>query len=96
MVKFISALGSGSRFDPLEYMVEAHTKRGLNFTHGLILPSNSGSMDVTKLSEDNIARKWLTDSSTKMTVEYCLLEVPYTTTHRILGSSFDWGRRNHQ
>lgn len=90
MVKvYIWHPGVDPGFDPLEYMVEAAHKRGLEF-HAWINPYRvtSGSTDVTKLSEDNIARKWLTDSSTKMTVEYCLLEVPYTTTHRIFGFKF--------
>lgn len=65
--KFISGTqGVDPGFDPLEYMVEAAHKRGLEF-HAWINPYRvtSGSTDVTKLSEDNIARKWLTDSSTK-------------------------------
>lgn len=57
--------GVNPGFDPLEIMVEEAHKRGLQF-HAWLNPYrvSTGTTDITKLSEDNIARKWLSDSST--------------------------------
>lgn len=51
-------------FDPMEIMIEAAHERGLEF-HAWINPYRiSNSTDISILSNDNPAKKWLTDSST--------------------------------
>lgn len=63
--KYISGKqGENPGFDPLEYMVAAAHERGLEF-HAWLNPYRvtSNNTDVTLLSKDNIARKWLTDKS---------------------------------
>ncbi len=63
--RFISGTqGLDPGFDPLEYMVRAAHTRGLKF-HAWINPYRvtSNSTDLTKLSKDNKARKWLSDKS---------------------------------
>ncbi len=65
--KYISGTqGKNPGFDPLEYMVSAAHKRGLQF-HAWVNPYRitSDTTDVNKLSKDNIARKWLTNNSKK-------------------------------
>ncbi len=56
--------GKNPGFDPLEYMVSAAHERGLQF-HAWINPYRitSDSTDINKLSKDNLARKWLTNTS---------------------------------
>lgn len=63
--KYISGTqGVDPGFDPLEYMITAAHERGLQF-HAWINPYRvtSNSTDVSLLSKDNLARKWLTDKS---------------------------------
>lgn len=63
--RFISGTqGVDPGFDPLRYMVSAAHERGLEF-HAWINPYRvtSNSTDLTLLSKDNQARKWLTDKS---------------------------------
>jgi uncharacterized lipoprotein YddW (UPF0748 family) len=65
--KYISGTqGLDPGFDPLRYMVDAAHERGLEF-HAWINPYRvtSNSTDLTLLSKDNRARKWLTDKSTE-------------------------------
>jgi uncharacterized lipoprotein YddW (UPF0748 family) len=65
--KYISGTqGKNPGFDPLKYMVSAAHERGLQF-HAWINPYRitSDTTDINKLSKDNIARKWLTNSSKK-------------------------------
>lgn len=52
-------------FDPMEYMVTAAHERGLEF-HAWLNPYRvtSGSTDLSLLSKNNMARKWLSDKST--------------------------------
>ncbi len=63
--KYISGTqGKDPGFDPLEYMVEAAHKRGLEF-HAWINPYRitSGTTDINTLSKDNRARKWMNSKS---------------------------------
>ncbi|MDF2906332.1 MAG: putative secreted protein [Herbinix sp.] len=65
--KYISGTqGKNPGFDPLEYMVSAAHKRGLQF-HAWINPYRvtSDTTDLSTLSKDNLARKWLTNNSKK-------------------------------
>ncbi len=65
--KYISGTqGKNPGFDPLEYMVSAAHERGLQF-HAWINPYRitSDTTDINKLSKDNIARKWRTNTSKK-------------------------------
>lgn len=60
--KYISGTqGKDPGFDPLEYMVEAAHERDLEF-HAWINPYRvtSGTTDESTLSEDNMARRWMT------------------------------------
>ncbi|HKL99065.1 MAG TPA: family 10 glycosylhydrolase [Mobilitalea sp.] len=63
--KYISGTqGVDPGFDPLEYMVAAAHERGLQF-HAWINPYRvtSGNTDLSLLSKDNMARRWLTDKN---------------------------------
>jgi len=63
--KYVSGTqGKDPGFDPLEYMVEAAHERGLEF-HAWINPYRvtSGTTDISTLSKDNKARKWMNSKS---------------------------------
>ncbi|HKL79288.1 MAG TPA: family 10 glycosylhydrolase [Mobilitalea sp.] len=63
--KYISGTqGVDPGFDPLEYMVDAAHERGLQF-HAWINPYRvtSGNTDLSLLSKDNMAKRWLTDKN---------------------------------
>ena len=65
--KYISgAQGKNPGYDPLKYMVLAAHERGLEF-HAWINPYRitSNTTNINTLSKDNMARKWLTNKSTK-------------------------------
>ena len=64
--RFISGTqGTNPGFDPMEYMVSAAHKRGLEF-HAWINPYRvtTNNTNVLDLAKTNFARRWLTDNNT--------------------------------